>query len=98
MLPEFDASIEAVTNTLPCSTQEEVPLCLGYEIVRGQFNVHKCLLLESRNNSLHFIKFRCYIGKVSNNKLAARNAHSTTPSHFSSSAATKQVELRGSSV
>jgi hypothetical protein len=34
MLPEFDASIEAVTLALTCSTQEEVPLCFGYEIVQ----------------------------------------------------------------
>jgi hypothetical protein len=34
MLPEFDASIETVTLTVTCFTQEEVPLCFGYEIVR----------------------------------------------------------------
>ena len=33
MLPEFDASIEAVTLTLTSSTQEELPLCFEYDIV-----------------------------------------------------------------
>jgi hypothetical protein len=34
MLPEFDASIEAVTLALTYSAQKEVALCFGYEIVR----------------------------------------------------------------
>jgi hypothetical protein len=33
MLPEFDASFEAMTLTLTCFSQEEVPLWFGYEIV-----------------------------------------------------------------
>jgi len=47
MLLEFDASIEAVTLTLTCFTQEEVPLCFGCEIVRFSLTARLLVSTES---------------------------------------------------